>query len=194
MRDFILGHMEPGSLSLKIFEGIGFFSLFLILLQAVFGFFVGHDGDTNVDSSVDTHGGHGGYASYLSLKGISAMLLGFGFGGAVIGRVGYPIVVAALGGLLIGFVIATTYIFLMNSLNRLRSDGTAVLSEAVDRTGTVYLPIPGENSGAGEVQVSYSGRMQNVRAFTPGPALPTGTSVKVLALRGEQAVVVEKIS
>ncbi len=186
--------MPPEPFSLQLFEGIGFFGLFLIVLQAIFGMFVGHDGDTNTDATVDTHGGHGGYASYLSLKSISAMLLGFGFGGAVLLRAGYPAGIAAAGGIAIGIVIGASYITLMKSLNQMKSDGTAVLKEAVNRTGTVYLSVPGENSGSGEVQVSYGGRLQNVRAFTQGPALPSGTSVRVLALHGEQAVIVEKIS
>ncbi len=182
------------SFSLKLFEGIGFFGLFLIVLQAIFGLFVGHDGDTTVDAHVDTQGGHGGYASYLSLKSISAMLLGFGFGGAVILRAGYPPAFAAFGGLAIGVVISASYITLMKTLNNLKSDGTAILAQAVNRTGTVYLSIPGEDNGSGEIQVSYGGKLQNVRAFTKGPALASGTSVRVLALRGELAVIVEKIS
>ncbi len=180
--------------STQLFWGVGLFGLFLIILQAIFGIFVGHDGDTNVDGNIDTHGGHGGYASYLSLKSISAILLGFGFGGAYLDRIGFSAGLAALGGLVIGVLIGATYITLMNSLNKLRSDGTAKLSEAVSRTGTVYLPIPAESVGSGEIQVSFGGRLQNVRAFTPGPPLPVGTHVRVLALHGDQAVVVEKSS
>ncbi len=186
--------MDAAPISLQIFEGIGFLGLFLIILQAIFGFFVGHDGDTHSDAGVDSHGGHGGYASYLSIKSISAILLGFGFGGALIELAGFGTGLAALGGLVAGLIISSSFIFLMNSLHKLKSDGTAVLAEAVNRTGTVYLPIPAEESGAGEIQVSYGGRLQNVRAFTLGPALTSGMSVRVLSLRGEQAVVVEKIS
>lgn len=191
---FIFGELNQDSLTLQLFSGVGFFGLFLIVLQAIFGLFVGHDGDTNSSGSVDTHGGHGGYAGYLSLKSVSAILLGFGFGGAYFDRIGYSVGVAAMGGIAIGVLIGAIYVALMNSLNKLRSDGTAVLSEAVNRTGTVYLAIPAEISGAGEIQVSFGGRLQNVRAYTQGPQLPNGTSVRVLALHGLQAVIVEKIS
>jgi membrane protein implicated in regulation of membrane protease activity len=182
------------SFSLHLFEGIGFFGLFLIIVQAIAGLFVGHDGDTEADANIDVHGGHGGYASYLSLKSISAIFLGFGFGSAVIERAGYSSSVSALGGLVIGVAISASYLTLMKSLYALKTDGTAVLAEAVNRTGTVYLTIPAENAGSGEIQVSYGGRLQNVRAFTKGPVLTAGTAVRVLALHGEQAVVVEKIS
>jgi len=186
--------VNSDTFSLQLFEGIGFFGLVLVILQAIFGLVVGHDGDTHTDSGVDAHGGHGGYANYLSLKSISALLLGFGFGSAVIERAGFSVALSALGGLIIGLLISATYLTLMKSLYDLKSDGTAVLSEAVNRTGTVYLPVPPANSGSGEIQVSFGGRLQNVRAFTQGPALPCGTSIRVLSLSGDQAVIVEKIS
>ena len=93
-----------------------------------------------------------------------------------------------------GVAIAASYILLMNSLYRLRSDGTAVLSEAINRSGTVYLRIPGHASGAGEIQVSFGGRLQNIRAYTHGPELSNGTGVRVIALHGERALMVERLS
>jgi membrane protein implicated in regulation of membrane protease activity len=120
------------------------------------------------------------------------MLLGFGFGGALLLRNGFPVWIAALGGLGIGFVIAAVYVVLMRSLYKLRSDGTSVLSEAVNQSGTVYLRVPGLLSGPGEIQVSFGGRLQNVKAFTDGPELPTGTVVRVVAMHGGQALLVEK--
>jgi hypothetical protein len=35
--------------------------------------------------------------------------------------------------------------------------------------------------------------MQNVRAFSRGPEIPTGTMVRVVALHGDQALLVEKL-
>jgi len=187
---FISDPGESSSFVVQLFWGIGFFGLILIILQAVFGISVGGHGDTH--SAADAHGDHDSGASYLSIRTISAMLLGFGFGGAWLLRNGSPIWVAALGGLGVGFVIAVIYVILMRSLYKLRSDGTSVLSEAVNQSGTVYLRVPGLLSGAGEIQISFGGRLQNVKAFTDGPELPTGTVVKVIALHGGQALLVEK--
>lgn len=191
---FILGWWKQETSSVHLFEAIGFFGLSSILLQAVFGLLVGHDGDTNASGSIDVHGGHGGGGGYLSMKSVSAMLLGFGFGGALLEKNGYSVGIAALGGIGIGLAIAASYILLMNSLYRLRSDGTAVLSEAINRSGTVYLSIPGHASGAGEIQVSFGGRLQNIRAYTHGPELSNGTGVRVVALHGERALMVERLS
>ncbi len=185
---------SENSLASDIFWIIGWIGLLLIILQAVFGIFVGHDGDVSASGSVDLHGGHGGGASIVSLKTVSALLLGFGFGGAWLMQSGYSVGIAAGGGIGIGVIMGGAYFLLMNSLYRLRSDGTSSISQAVNHSGTVYIRIPGNASGAGEVQVCFGGRMQNVRAFTRGLELPTGTAVRVVSLHGDAALLVEKLS
>lgn len=190
----ILGLWNDGSFASQLFWGIGIIGLVLIILQAILGVFVGHDGDTSSSGSVDMSGGHGGGGSIVSIKTVSAMLLGFGFGGAILEKNGFSAGISALGGIATGVVIGAAYFALMNSLYRLKSDGTSVLSEAINHSATVYMRIPGNVSGAGEIQVSFGGRMQNIRAYTRGLELPTGTAVRVVALHGEQALLVEKLS
>ena len=190
----VLDLWNDEAFSLHLFWGIGLVGLFLIVLQAMFGVLIGHDGDTSSGGNIDLHGGHGGGASIVSLKTVSAMLLGFGFGGAIMEQNGFSAGISALGGIGTGLVIGAAYFALMNSLYRLRSDGTSVLSEAVNRSGTVYMRIPGNVSGAGEIQVSFGGRLQNIRAYTRGLELPTGTAVRVVALHGDQGLLVEKFS
>src|SRR5271154_900247 len=103
---------------------------------------MGHDGDTGAGGSIDMHRGHGGGGSIVSIKTVSAMLLGFGFGGAILEQNGFSAGISALGGIGVGVVIGGAYFALMRSLYRLRSDGTSVLSEAINRSGTVYMRIP----------------------------------------------------
>jgi len=186
--------LREGDFSLTLFDALGFLGLVLIILLAISGLFGGHDGSTDFSANVDAAGGHGSGAGYISIRSISAMLLGFGFGGAYLERNGFSVLVSALGGLAIGFVIGVIYVALMNGLYRLRSDGTAVLADALNRTGTVYIRIPGRISGAGEIQVSFGGTMRNVRAYTNGPELATGTHVRVVALHDDQALIVEKLT
>ncbi len=174
------------ALSIQIFWSIGFFALILIVLQAALGIFIGHHGDVSFDGEHD--GGN-----YFSLKTISAMLLGLGFGGVYCMQQGFSVPVSAVIGLVIGFVIAVLYLFLMSGIYSLRSDGNSILKEAIGQNGTVYMRIPAHGNGTGEIQVSFGGLMKNIRAYTEGDELPTGTAVRVTALRGENALVVEKI-
>ena len=185
---------NDNSLASDIFWGIGWIGLFLIIIQAVLGIFVGHDGDVSASGSVDLQGGHGGGAGVVSLKTVSALLLGFGFGGAWMMQAGYSVGIAAAAGIGVGFLMGGAYFLLMNSLYRLRSDGTSSLAQAINHSGTVYIRIPGNTTGAGEIQVTFGGRLQNIRAFTRGECLATGAAVKVVALHGDSALLVKKLS
>jgi hypothetical protein len=186
---FVTDWWKEQTLALQIFWGTGLFALVLIVLQAGLGLFLGHDGDTPSDVPGEHDSG-----SYLSLKTISALLLGLGFGGVYCLHQGYSTPVSAFIGLVVGLVIAVVYLLLMSAIYSLRSDGTANLHEAIGQSGTVYLRVPGNNSGAGEIQVSISGTLQNVKAYTAGTELSTGAGVRVTALRGNEALVVEKLS
>lgn len=174
--------------SSQLFWGIGFIGLFLIAVQGILSLLFGHHGDASAD-------GHGfDLSNYLSLKSVSAMMLGVGFGGAAFGQSGFSVLVAATGGVVTGIVLALFFVALMKGLSRLRSDGTAQLWEAIGHRATVYLRIPGEESAPGEIQVAFGGRLMNIPAFTRGPELPTGTDVLVISVHGEHALEVEKVS
>jgi hypothetical protein len=188
----IPGLWADAPFSQQLFWAIGIFGLVLIVFQSILTLFIGHHGDINSGGSVDGHDSHG-FTSYLSLRSISATLLGFGFGGAYLDRMGLALYVAAAGGLCLGLMIGVAYVALLNSLRKLRSDGSMLLLiDAVGRNGTVYLPVPGETAGPGEIQVAFGGRVNNVPAFTNGPLLPVGTFVRVAGLHGEKALLVEK--
>ncbi len=188
----IPGLWADAPFSQQLFWAIGILGLALIILQAVLTLVIGHHGDINSDNSADGHGGHG-FTTYFSLRSISAALLGFGFGGAYLDRIGLALYVAAAGGLGLGLLIGVAYVALLNSLRKLQSDGSMLLLiDAVGRNGKVYLPVPGETAGPGEIQVAFGGKLHNIAAFTKGPTLPVGTFVRVDGLHGEKALLVEK--
>jgi hypothetical protein len=174
--------------SLQVFWSIGVCGLLLILIQSLLSLVAGHHGDLQLDA----HEAHG--TGYLSLKTASALFIGLGFGGAIFKENGFPILAAAVGGLIIGILIAMLYLALMNALHRLRSDGTALLWEAIGHRGRVYMRIPGNEMAAGEIQVGFGGRFMNVKAFTRGPGLSPGTDVLVISVHGENALEVAKVS
>jgi len=188
----IPGMWADAPFSQQLFWAIGIFGLVLIIFQAILTLFIGHHGDINSGGGADGHDSHG-FTSYLSLRSISATMLGFGFGGAYLDRIGLALGVAAAGGLCLGLMIGIGYVALLNSLRKMQSEGSMLLLiDAVGRTGTVYLPVPGATAGPGEIQVAFGGKLQNVVAFTNGPQLPVGTFVRVAGLHGEKALLVEK--
>jgi len=68
---------------------------------------------------------------------------------------------------------------LMRGLYRLGTEGTVRIEQAVGKTGTVYLRIPGRKCGTGKVTVNVRNRTMEYEAVTSGEALPTGCKVVV---------------
>ncbi len=78
--------------------------------------------------------------------------------------------------------------YLMQSLGRLRADGTERIGAAVGREALVYLSIPAARAGAGKIHLTMQNRTLEYQATTAGAALPTGTRVIVVEVVGPSAV------
>jgi len=83
--------------------------------------------------------------------------------------------------------------YLMRTIYSLKAEGTVRVGHTVGRYGTVYLRIPGHESGAGKVQLSVQKRTMEYLAVTPGDELPTGTKVKVVGVITSDTVEVEPV-
>jgi hypothetical protein len=69
---------------------------------------------------------------------------------------------------------------------RAESSGNLRLESAGGQLGTVYLPVPGANTGTGLVQFTLQGRTVELRAYTREPdALATGSAVLVISVDPE---------
>ena len=84
--------------------------------------------------------------------------------------------------------------FLMQSLYRLRHDGTAQIHRTIGERGTVYVPIPPNHEGLGKIQIRTQGRIMEYAARTSGPdRLKTGTTVEVVEIVSPMTVEVEPV-
>ena len=83
--------------------------------------------------------------------------------------------------------------WLMQQMSRLNADGTIGMTDAVGRTGTVYLKIQAHHQGAGKVTLNVHNRTVEFDARTAGEELPTGTQVLVLGVLGPDTVEVSRV-
>jgi hypothetical protein len=72
--------------------------------------------------------------------------------------------------------------YLMQSLHRLKSDGTIRIERAVGVAGTVYVAIPGRKTGAGKVMLRLQNRIVEYQAVTPREPLASGDKIVVTAV------------
>jgi hypothetical protein len=77
---------------------------------------------------------------------------------------------------------------IMQTLARLRADGTVRIDRAVGQPGTVYLRVPGSSHGLGKVTVKLQGRLMEFNAQTAGEPLPTGATVTVVRVINSDTV------
>jgi hypothetical protein len=172
-----------------------------VLLQ-VFGFFgdvdvgdghtdfggdVGGDFDTHFDADAG-HGaeGHGNlFFGILSFKAISAFIGVFGLVGLIV--LDTDLTFVARTGIAVGAGVVAMFAVaqLMLSLVRLQASGSVDLRNALGKTGSVYLRIPEKGQGHGKVTVTLQGRSMECTAVSDGPAIGTGSSVKVVSVEGD---------
>ena len=82
----------------------------------------------------------------------------------------------------------------MRAVAGLASSGNERISNAVGRRGTVYIPIPAGNAGAGKVQLSMQNRIVEFQAVTDeSDRLPTGAKVEVIGVAGSDTLHVRRI-
>ena len=161
----------------------------VLVLQLVAGLF-GIGGDH--DSDTETAGDHDGTWFFaLSVRTAAAALTFFGLGGLTAAYYGAS--EPASIGVAIGAAGAAFYAvaYLIQSLTRLKADGTVRIERSLGSTGSVYLRIPASRSGMGKVHLSVQNRTVELQALTAGPELATGIPIRVIAVVNSDTVEVE---
>ena len=146
---------------------------------------VGHDAGHAGEHHEHGHGHHGStwFAGLLTFRTLAAAITFFGFGGWLAVRqeqfAGPQSLLFALvaGGAAL-FVVA----WLMRSLSRLQAEGNVRIDRSVGKTGTVYLPVPGQKAGLGKVHLNLQNRTVEYQAVTSQESLPSGAKVVVVGV------------
>lgn len=147
----------------------------VILLMTFLG------GDVDSDVYVDADGDVDGVGfQFFTFKNMVGFFTIFGWTGIGCIRSDFEtymvLIVSVLCGLLMMLAMSALFYFISN----LVEDGTMKMSNAVDRTGEVYLPISAKNGGFGKVQINIQGSLHEIQAFTNDDEdLAVGTIVRV---------------
>ena len=133
--------------------------------------------------------------SIISFRSIIAAMTFFGLAGVASLQANLHEFLSLVIALVAGFLAMYGVHFLMQSLHRLRHDGTVRVGRAVGQRGSVYLPIPPNDSGTGKVQLQIQGRIMEYNAVTSGNAqLSTGTAVAVTEVISPTTLRVEAVT
>ncbi|MCC6244898.1 MAG: hypothetical protein IT353_18775 [Gemmatimonadaceae bacterium] len=137
--------------------------------------------------------GHGPISEGLqlfSLRALSAGLAFFGVGGLVGVQLGLPGVVAIAPAFTLGTLAMFAVAKVLRGMQRLESDQTFRLTNAVGKSGEVYLSIPAARGGTGKIHITVQERLMELDAMTPEGDLATGTRVLVIDTIAPATVIV----
>lgn len=148
----------------------------------------GHDGD-----QADHAHNSSWFFGMLTFRTVVAALTFFGLAGLAGGSAEMPALLTLVVALAAGGAAMCGVHWMMQTLYRLKSDGTARIERAVGRQGTVYLRIPAHKGGVGKVHVNVQNRTMEYEALTSQVELPVGAKVVVVNVAGPDTVEVELV-
>ena len=131
-----------------------------LVLTLIGGAFDVPDGEFEVEAT-------DGDLGVLSIRTICAFFVGFGWGGiSALKQYEGDAFIATVAGFITGSVFLFVVLWTMRGLHSLKDDGSVDIKNAVGTNGRVYLPIPPNREGTGQVQVVIQGREREVIALT----------------------------
>ncbi|MDA2926451.1 hypothetical protein MYX78_04335 [Acidobacteria bacterium AH-259-G07] len=173
--------------TLMIFYSIAIVASLILMIQVLLMLIgVGDDLDVDLD--------HTNGLGILSLRSVTGFFGGFGWTGVIALENGSSPFVATASGAIVGGVLMLSVAYLMRMLYSLRESGTIDYQHAIGQVGTVYLPIPPNQSGPGKIRVMIQGRLKVVTAYTKfAQKIASQKKVKVLELLDARTVIVEPL-
>lgn len=188
-------------LLMKVLWGITLSASLIFVIQSIMTFVGlgggdgGFDGDFSADfndlSTLDADPGMNLY----TFRNLVNFLLGFGWTAILlrdrIASLAWLMVLSVL----VGLALVAVVMYLFKWLNGMQQSGNIdVYKSAVGCQGRVYLTIPADRKGEGQVQITISGSVREYNAVTDGDEIKTGTPIKVVEVLNSNTLLVEALN
>jgi len=156
-----------------------------------------HMDTSSGDTHGDTPGHHGSGAAFalLSVQSILAFLMGMGWSGLA-ARVEWhwsSLPTLLMSGLF-GFSMMVMTSYLMLQIRRLNREIPVDFESCVGSVGRVYLTVPSQGKGVGQVEVTVSGRLRILSASSTGEEIPAFSAVTVMRVESDGTLLVAPCS
>lgn len=185
------------SLELKIFYGIGFIGLIVVVVQMLMTL-VGFDTD-GIESGFDVDLGEGYPNSsgigLFSSQTLAAFFLAFGWMGVALLKSGTSVFLSTFIAAVFGFCAMLAMLYMLRKMLKLQSKGNLDYKSAIGEEAMVYVTIPGDNEdGGGQIQVMVQGRLivASARKVEKGEVKP-GKRVRIVGTNSPSSFLVEAL-
>lgn len=165
--------------------------IFVILAVMTFAGMDSSDG-LNADFDGDLDMGDAPFQLF-TFRNLINFLLGFGWTGVAFYQTisNKGILIALAVGVGAGFVFL--FFIVMRQIQKLAENNTFNINSTLQKTGEVYLTIPGQKQGKGKVQVSVKGSFRELDAVTEEDKIIPGTLIRVCKVESDNLVVVQRL-
>ena len=156
--------------------------------------FIGGDTDhisDTADHDVQFDSDHGIDFQFLSIKNLIGFFSIFGWTGIALIHGGKSVTMVVLISTIAGALMMLIMASLIYYMGKLTEDSTLNLKNAIGKVGSVYLRIPPERSGMGQIQINVQG-FQTLSAMTDeSEEIKTGAVVEVTDVINNEILLVK---
>jgi hypothetical protein len=101
---------------------------------------------------------------------------------------------AIAAAIVVGLCVLFGFVSMMRWLQSLREEGNINYKNAIGQVGSVYVPIPPNREGLGQIEVKVQSRVSTVRAVSDhSERLENRVAVRVTELVDDRTLLVEKL-
>ena len=154
----------------------------------------GHDAHVGDHGGMDDgHGDHADGSQLLSVQSITGFIMGFGWGGlGALKGTQWDMIWVILTALVFGVFIVWLQLLMLSGMRKLQSSGNISINRALGSQGVVYVEVPGNNTGKGQVTLVIDDKQRIMNAITPDETLPSKTRVNVVGINPDNTITVRK--
>lgn len=156
----------------------------ILFIQTIMTF-VGVSGDADIDD--------GSNFTIFSVRNLVAFFTFFGWSGLWMLRSGMSPIFTTVVSILVGVLFVVISMGLFFLVAKMQRSGNLNLSNAIGKSGQVYIPIPASRKRSGKVLINVQGSLRELEALTDDETnITTGTQVEVVGILEPAKLLVTK--
>jgi hypothetical protein len=178
---------------LKLFWFVAIPASIIFVIQTIMTFVGGDSGDgINADFDSNLEGNEAPFQLF-SMRNLINFLLGFGWSGiAFYKMIENPTILIAIS-LAVGAAFVFLFFVVILQVQKLAEDNSFKMTDTLQKTGEVYLPIPEQKNGKGRILISVKGSVHELDALTEGDRIEVGKIVIVERIESGNILIVKPL-
>ena len=153
------------------------------------------DADIDWDGDVDGFDGESSVFEetfkLFTVRGLITFFTVFGWSGITFTHAGLSSTMTLVISVILGFIAMMLIAGMFYLILKLTESGNQNYHNAIGYVGSVYIPIPPQQSGIGKIHITFQGNFQEMDAMTTGEAIATGQMVKVVNIVNHSIAIVK---